>query len=89
VNALGHPISRRTTALPRGPEVKGDITADPEHLSLVIEDVGNLGIPQQRLRRNAADVVADTAPVLQLDNGGFQAKLPGADRGDISAGSRT
>src|SRR5699024_10867417 len=41
------------------------------------------GVLQQRLGRDAADVEADTSPVLLLDDGHLLAQLARADRRDI------
>ena len=71
----------------RRAEVKCHIATDSEDIGLMIEDVCNLCVPQQRLRRNAADVVADTTPVLQLDDRSLQAKLSGTDGRNITAWS--
>ena len=54
-----------------------------------VEDVRELGVAQQRLGRDAADVEADPAPVLLLDDGDRLAELGGADRGDVPTGAGT
>jgi hypothetical protein len=62
---------------------------DAEGLGFACEDVGQLGVTQQGLGGDTADVEADAAPVLLLDNRGLQAELAGADRGGIAAWPRT
>ena len=54
-----------------------------------VEDVRQLGVAQQRLRRDAADVEADTSPVLLLDHPDLEAELGGADGGDVPTGAGT
>ena len=61
----------------------------PNVVLLVRDDVRDLGVAQQRLRGDAADVEADTAPVLLLDDGDGLAELGGADRGDVATGAGT
>ena len=70
---------------------KSNVTSPlmPKCLRLVGEEVGDLGVAQQGLGRDAADVVADPAPVLQLDDRGLQAQLGGADGGHVAAGTGT
>jgi hypothetical protein len=46
------------------------------------DQVGQLGVAQQRLGRDAADVQADSAPILLLDHGDGVAELGGADGSD-------
>ena len=70
-------------------ERHGDVALDPELLLLVLQDVRELGVAQERLRRDAADVEADTAPVLLLDDGDGLAELGGADRRDVATGAGT
>jgi hypothetical protein len=70
-------------------EVHRGVALDAELVLLVREDVRELGVAQQRLGRDAADVEADTAPVLLLDDGDGLAELGGADRGDVPAGAGT
>ena len=59
----------------------------PNSLGLLGEDVREFGVAQQRLGRDAADVEADSAPVLRFDDRGVQAELRGANSRDISAGA--
>ena len=65
------------------------VDADAEGLRLVREQVRQLGVAQQRLGRDAADVEAHAAPVLVLDHGDAEAELSGADGGDVPAGTGT
>ena len=67
------------------PKSKRRLAGDAERLGLLGEDVGELGVAQQRLARDAADVEADPAPVLLLDDRGL-AQLSGADGGHVPAG---
>ena len=68
-------------------EVHLGVAGDPELVLLMGQDVRKLGIAQQRLRRNAADVETDTSPVLLLDHTDLQAELGGADGGDVATGA--
>ena len=66
------------------------IVASPSipNLSLLVgEHVGELGVAEQRLGRDAADVEADAAPVLLLHDRDRLAELGGADRGDVATGA--
>ncbi len=74
-------------AVERHAVVEGGLAADAERLGFLGEDVGELGVAQQRLRRDAADIEAHPAPVLGFDDGGVQPELGGADRRDVSAGA--
>ena len=72
-----------------GPNV---IVASPVDAVLVLvvgEHVRQLGVPEQRLGGDAADVEADAAPVLVLDDRDGLAELRGADRRDVPAGAGT
>jgi hypothetical protein len=46
------------------------------------DQVGQLGVAQQRLGRDAPDAQTDSAPILLLDHGGGVAELGGADGSD-------
>jgi hypothetical protein len=46
-----------------------------------------IGDVDERLGGNTADIQAGSPEVLLLDQDSFKPKLPGADRGDITAGS--
>lgn len=70
-------------------EADGAVRRDAEGLRLTGDDVRELGVAQQRLGGDAADVQADAAPVLLLDDGDPLAQLRGTDRGHVSAGART
>jgi len=67
--------------------VEGRLSADAKGLSLFGEDVREFGVAQQRLGRNAADVEANPAPVLRLDDRGGKAELCGANGRNLSAGA--
>ncbi len=69
------------------PKSKRRLPADAERLGFLGEDVGELGVAQQRLRRDAPDVEAHAAPVLGLDDGGAQTELGGTNGRDVSAGA--
>src|SRR5690606_33368348 len=60
---------------------------DAALLLLGLQGVRELGVPQQRLGRDAPDVEADAAPVLLLDDGHLLAQLARADRRDIPTGA--
>ncbi len=62
---------------------------DAEGLGLRRDDVRELGVAQQRLGRDTADVEAHPAPVLVLDHGHPQPELGGADRSHVTAGAGT
>ena len=51
--------------------------------------MGNLSVFDQRLGRNAANVKADTTPILLLNNSNLLAKLGRADGGDVATGARS
>ena len=53
------------------------------------QDVRQLGVAEQGLGGDAADVEADTSPVLLLDHADLEAELGGADGGDVATGART
>jgi hypothetical protein len=65
------------------------LSPDAEVVGLPAPDVGQFGVAQQRLRRDAADVGTDPAPVAVLGDGHGLAELSGADRGDVTSGSGT
>jgi hypothetical protein len=49
--------------------------------------VRQLGVTEKGLRGDAADVEADTAPVLLLDDGGAESELCRADSSDVPTGT--
>ena len=63
------------------------VALDAELRLLVLERVRQLGVLQQRLGGDAADVEADTSPVLLLHHGHLLAELGCADRGDVATGA--
>jgi hypothetical protein len=63
------------------------VALDAELVALVRERVGELGVLEERLGRDAADVEADTAPVLLLHDRDLLAQLGRSDRGDVAAGA--
>ena len=65
------------------------VALDAELVLLLREDVRDLGVAEQRLGRDAADVEADAAPVLLLDDGHGLAELGGADGRDVTTGAGT
>jgi hypothetical protein len=66
-------------------EGHGRCGPDTERLGLVRENVGELGVAQQSLRRDAADVQAHSAPVALLDDRDRPAELRGPDGGHVPA----
>src|ERR1044072_6856006 len=66
VHALDAPLGHGAAAPERGAVVEGDraVDLDAERVLLFFEDVGEFGVAQQGLRRDAAHVQADTTPVL-------------------------
>ena len=83
VHALGARVGDATTAVECRAVVEGHIPGYPERLRLMVEDVGELGVAQQRLGRNTSNVQTDTAPILLFDDGGVHAQLGGPDRGHV------
>src|SRR4029453_11795566 len=67
-------------------EPDGPVGADAERLGLVREKVGELGVAEQRLGRDAADVEADPPPEPRLHDGHAEPELGGADGGDVPTG---
>src|SRR5699024_1728673 len=88
VDALDDPVGHLAAAVVRGAVVDGDVAGDAEGLGVAGHDVGELGVPQQRLGGDTPDVEADAAPVFLLDYGHGEAQLGGADRGDVATGAR-
>ena len=70
------------------PEIEGNVTVDAEGLRLVVEDVGNLGVLNQRLRGDTPNIEAHAAPILLLDDGNLLTKLGCADGGDVATRAR-
>ena len=89
VHALDDALGHRAAAGVRGAEVHRRVAGDPELVLLVGQDVRQLRVAQQGLGRDAADVEADTAPVLVLHDGDALAELGGADGGDVPTGAGT
>ena len=81
-------VGHLAAAIPRGAEVEVHVTRDAEQLGLVVEDVREVGVAQERLGGDAAHVQADTAPVLLFDDRNGKAELSGSDGRDITAGAR-
>ncbi|GHA69670.1 hypothetical protein GCM10010372_81260 [Streptomyces tauricus] len=88
MHAFDPAVGDLAAAVVGGAVVEAHVTRDAELLGLVVEDVGEFGVAQQRFGGDAADVQADASPVLLLDDGDTLAQLGGADRGDVPAGSR-
>ena len=89
VHALGAGVRDLAAALMGRAERHRGVALDPECLLLVGDDVRDLGVAQQRLGRDAADVEADPAPVLLLDDPHALAELGRADRRDVASGAGT
>ena len=89
VDALGAGSATPAAALVGRAERHRGVALDPERVLLVREDVRDLGVAEQRLGGDAADVEADPAPVLLLDDADGLAELGGADGGDVPAGAGT
>jgi hypothetical protein len=88
VHAANPPVGDLPAALVGGPVVERDGALDAERLRLVGEEVRQLGVAQQRLRRDAADVEAHPAPIALLDDRRAQAQLRRAHRGGVAARPR-
>ena len=55
----------------------------------MLDDLQRVRVLEQRLGRDAAPEQAGAAErLLLLDDGGLEAELRGADRGDVAAGAR-
>ena len=67
------------------PEAHRGVALDAELLLVVGQHVGKLGVLEQRLGGDAADVEAHPAPVLVLHDGDGLAELSRADGGDVAA----
>ena len=87
VHAGDAAVGDLAAAVEGDPVVEGRLAADAELLGFLGEDVRELGVAQQRLGRDAADVEADPAPVLGFDDCGVQPELGGANGRDVSAGA--
>ena len=83
VDTLDDALADLATAIERSTEVEGHLAGDPEGLGLMVEDVREFRVSQQRLGRDTSDVETHTAPVLLFDDGGFHAQLSRPDRGDV------
>ena len=89
VHALDDPRGHLTRARVRRGVGHAHLTLDAVLRLVMGQQVGQLGILQQRLRGDAADVEAHTAPVLLLDHGNLHTELRGADRRDVSTRTST
>ena len=89
VDALGAGVGDLAAALVGRAEGHRGVALDPEGLLLLGDDVRDLGVAEQCLGGDAADVEADAAPVLLLDDPDALAELGGADRGDVATGAGT
>src|SRR5690606_19850021 len=88
LDTLDQSVADLTAALVRDAVIKLEVVEREAVLfALVPEQVGNLRVAQQRLRRDAADVQADAAPPLLLDNSDAQPELGSTDRGDVPTGA--
>jgi hypothetical protein len=87
VDALDDAGAHVAAALVGRPERHRGVALDAELGLLVLQRVSELGVLQQRLGRDAADVEADPAPVLVLHDGDLLAELGGADGGDVPTGT--
>ena len=86
-DAVVEPLGDGARARHHGLGVVADIVGFQPIVLGVLHVVENLGRAQQRLGGNAAPVEADAAEIVALDDGGLEAELRGADRGDIAAGA--
>jgi hypothetical protein len=87
VDALDAPVGDDARAVERRAEVGGELARDAEEVGLVLQGVHDLGVLQERLGGDAADVEAHTAPVLLFDDRDGLTELRGADRCDIATGA--
>ena len=87
VDALDDAGAHVAAALVGRAEGHRGVALDAELRLLVLERVRQLGVLEQGLGGDAADVEADTSPVLLLHHGHLLAELGGADRGDVATGA--
>ena len=87
VDALDVGVGDLAAAIPRGAEVERHVTRDAEQVGLVVEGVREVGVLEERLRGDAPDVQAHTAPVLLFDDGDREAELSASDGRDVTAGA--
>ena len=88
LNALGEPLHHLAAAV-HGVRVVGSqaIHLDAEFLGAMKEGK-DLGVPEQRLARNASPVEADTSQLFPLDNRDSEPELTGPNGGHVAACSR-
>lgn len=84
-DALHQPVGHLAAALEGDVVVERQVVeAEAELLGAVLEGVGHLGVLQQRLGGDAADVEADAAHELPLDDGRAQTQLRRANRRHVA-----
>src|SRR5205823_420438 len=87
LDALHHLVDDLAAAVDRLRHVELQIVeGDPVGLG-VADEVDDLGVPEQRLARDAAPIEAETANALLLDQDVALAGLRGADGGDVTTGT--
>ena len=89
VDALDDAGRDLTAALVGRPERHRRVALDAELVLVVGQHVRELGVPEQRLRGDAAHVQADPTPVLLLDHRHGLTELRGADRRHVTTGAGT
>ena len=88
MHALGQAVGDAPAALEGFAVVEGKVAADAEGIGLMLQDVSQLGVAQQRFGRYAADIQTDAAPILLFDNRRRKPQLGSADGAHIPARSR-
>jgi len=87
LDALDQAFAHLPAALVRDAVVQLEVVeAEPQFLALTRQDVGDLGVVDERLGRDAADVEAYAAEELALHKRHFQAQLGRTNRRHITAG---
>ncbi len=85
MHALDAAVGDLAAAVERDAVVERRLARDAEGRRLRVEDVREFRVAEQRLRGDAPDVQAHSAPVAFLDHRNAEAELCGADRGDVAA----
>ena len=70
LHALGQAIGDAAAAFISRPIIERDIAVDAESFRFMVQDISQLRIAQQRFGWDAADIQADAAPILLLDDRG-------------------
>src|SRR5581483_2020226 len=85
LDAPGHALGDLPAPGVRGGVVGPEALEADAELAGALEELEHLGVPEQRLGRDAAPVQADAPGPVRLDDGHTAAELCGPDRGDVAA----